>query len=147
MPIVKAIKQHKILLDTHVWLWLMMGSAKLGASFKQAVKHSQENHGVLISIISIWEVGMLAEKNRVQLDMDSLDWVLQALDFPGIRLVPISPRAAIQSSRLPGVVQGDPSDRILIATAHEENAVLVTRDEKILEYGLDKFISVYDPTC
>lgn len=61
-------------------------------------------------------------------------------------MVSISPKAAIQSSRLPGTIQGDPSDRIIIATAHEENAVLVTRDEKILEYGLDKFISVFDPT-
>ncbi len=146
MPIVKAIKQHKILLDTHVWLWLMMGSDKLSSTFKQAIKHSQANHGILISIISVWEVGMLAEKNRIQLEMDALDWILQVLDYPGIRLVPISPKTAIQSSRLPGTIQGDPSDRILIATAYEENAVLVTRDEKILDYGLGKFISVFDPT-
>jgi PIN domain nuclease of toxin-antitoxin system len=145
MPIVKTIKQHKLVLDTHVWLWLMLGSAQLSRSFRQSIEQSQKHHGILISIISIWEVGMLAEKKRIKLDMDILDWVLQALDFPGMRLVQISPKIAIQSTRLPGTVHGDPSDRLLIATAHEENAVLVTCDEKLLQYGEDRFISVHNP--
>jgi PIN domain nuclease of toxin-antitoxin system len=145
MPKIKTIKQHKLVLDTHVWLWLMMGSAQLSKSFRQAIEQSQKVHGVLVSAISIWEIGMLAERKRIQLDMDTLDWVLQALDFPGMRLVQISPKIAIQSTRLPGTVHGDPADRLLIATAHEENAVLVTCDEKILHYGEDKFIAVHDP--
>lgn len=41
---------------------------------------------------------------------------------------------------------GDPADRILIASAYEESAVLVTADEKILKFGENHFISVYDPT-
>ena len=146
MPNIKSIKQHKLVLDTHVWLWLMMGSSELSRSFKKAIEQSQKHHSILISVISIWEIGMLAERKRIQLDMDPLDWVLQALDFPGMRLVQISPKIAIQSSRLPGTVHGDPADRILIATAHEENAILVTCDEKILRYGEDKFVSVHDPS-
>src|SRR5947209_1386955 len=146
MPIIKAVKQHKLVLDTHVWLWLMMGSSQLSRSFCQGIEQSQKHHGILISIISIWEIGMLAERKRIQLDMDALDWVLQAIDFPGMRLVQISPKIAIQSTRLPGIIHGDPADRILVATAHEENAVLVTCDEKLLKYGEDKFLSVYDPS-
>ncbi len=146
MPIIKAIRQHKVVLDTHVWLWLLMGSSELSRSFRQGIELSQKHHGVLISAISIWEVGMFAERKRVQLDMDSLDWVLQALDFPGTRLVPLTPKISIQSTRLPGTVHGDPADRILVATAHEENAVLVTCDKKLLQYGEDRFVSVYDPT-
>ncbi len=146
MPILKVIKHHKLVLDTHVLLWLMMGSSQLSTSFRHAIIHSQTNYGVLISAISIWEIGMLAEKKRIQLDMDVIDWILQALDFPGIRLVPLSPKIAIQSTRLPGIIQADPADRILVATAYEENAVLVTCDEKLLQYGKDKFISTYDPT-
>lgn len=146
MPIIKEIKQHKLVLDTHVWLWLMMGSPELSRSFRQGIEQSQKHHGVLVSIISTWEIGMLAERKRIQLDMDPLDWVLQALDFPGMRLVQMSPRIAIQSTRLPGTIHGDPADRILVSTAHEENAVLVTCDKKLLEYGEDKFITVYDPS-
>ena len=146
MPNIKTIKQHKLVLDTHVWLWLMMGSTHLSRTFRQSIEQVQKHHGILISIISIWEIGMLAEKKRIQLDMDPLDWVLQALDFPGIRIVQISSKIAIQSTRLPGTIHGDPADRILIATAHEENGVLVTCDEKLLQYGEDKFISVHNPS-
>jgi PIN domain nuclease of toxin-antitoxin system len=145
MPIIKEIKQHKVVLDTHIWLWVMLGSPALSRSFRKGLEHSQKHHSVLISIISIWEIGMLAERKRIQLDMDPLDWVFQALDFPGIRLIQISPKIAIQSTRLPGAIHGDPADRLLVATAHEENAVLVTCDEKLLLYGEDKFISVHDP--
>ena len=59
--------------------------------------------------------------------------------------MPITPRIAIQSTRLPENAHGDPADKILIATAHECNAVLVTHDQKILEYGKGRFIYVYDP--
>jgi PIN domain nuclease of toxin-antitoxin system len=101
--------------------------------------------GILISPISIWEIGMLVEKNRISIEMDVLDWVEQSLEGSGTKLVPISPRVAIQSSRLPGIIHGDPADRILVATAFEENAVLVTCDRQLLEYGKGRFISVYNP--
>ncbi len=145
MPIIKSLKQNKIVLDTHIWIWVMMGSSELTLSFRKAFDHSLKLHGVLISPISIWEIGMLVEKKRIQLDMDVQDWIDQALDVPGIKLSPISPRIAIQSTRLPGIIHGDPADRILVATAHEENAVLVTCDEKLFNYGSDKFVNVHNP--
>ena len=58
---------------------------------------------------------------------------------------PISSRIAIHSSRLPGEIHANPADRILIATAYENNAVLVTYDDKILAYGEDRFIGVHNP--
>lgn len=146
MPVIENLKQHKIVLDTHVWLWVMTGNSAIKDSFRKAFEHSLKINGVLISPISIWEIGMLVEKKRIQIDMDTQEWIDQALDIPGITLAEITPRIAIQSTRLPGVIHGDPSDRFLIATAHEENAVLVTCDEKLLKYGKDKFVNVYDPS-
>jgi len=129
----------------HVWIWLLQGNTSLTPSFRKAITHSQKQDGVHISAISVWEIGKLVEKNKIQLEMDTLDWVEQALEMPGIKWLPISPRIAIQSSRLPGIVHGDPADQLLIATAHEHNATLVTCDEKILHYGRDRYVSVHDP--
>lgn len=143
MPINKSLKQHKLLLDTHVWIWLMVGDLRLSNSFRRAIE--KKNISILISAISIWEIGMLVERKRIQLEIDCLDWVEQALSIPNIDLADITPRIAISSTRLPEDPHGDPADRILIATAHEHNAVLVTHDQKILDYGKGKFISVYDP--
>jgi PIN domain nuclease of toxin-antitoxin system len=146
MPIVKELKQHKILLDTHVWIWVMTGNPCLQEVFGKSLEMIAKKNGVLVSPISIWEMGMLVEKKWIEIEMDLFVWVDQALDTPGISLAPITPRIAILSSRLPGTLHADPADRLLIATAHEESAVLVTCDEKILHYGHDKFISVHNPT-
>ncbi|HKZ00284.1 MAG TPA: type II toxin-antitoxin system VapC family toxin [Rhabdochlamydiaceae bacterium] len=145
MPILKNLKQHKLLLDTHVWLWVMLGSSFLKKEFVLVVEKKLKTQGVFISPMSIWEIGMLVEKKRIEIEMDVLDWVNQALEVPGINLCPLTPRIAVQSTRLPGNVHGDPVDRLLIATAYEESAILVTCDKKIIEFGAGRWIGVFDP--
>ncbi len=146
MPILKSIKHHKLLLDTHIWLWAMTGHSSLIKTFSHIFEEALRTQGIWISPMSIWEIGMLVDKKRIELDRDISDWVQAALDIPGIQLCPLTPRLVIQSTRLPGLIHGDPVDRLLIASAHEENAVLVTCDNKILKYGEEKFISVFDPS-
>ena len=90
-------------------------------------------------------VGYVRGKKRVLLNMGSLDWVDQLLSNQDVELLPISPRIAIQICRLPETPHGDLADRILISTAHEHSAVLVTHDQKIIEYGKGKFIDVFYP--
>jgi len=68
-----------------------------------------------------------------------------ALDGPGINIAQITPRIAVQSSRIPGTIHGDSADRLLVATARELNAVLVTHDKQLLKFGKGKFIIVHDP--
>jgi len=89
---------------------------------------------------------MLAERKKIVLDMDVTDWLKQWVELPGIVIAEFSFQVAILSTRLPGLIHSDPADRILIASSYEESAVLITADEKILKFGQDSFISVYDPT-
>lgn len=145
MPVYKSLKKHKLLLDTHVWIWLMLGEERLNLSFRRLIEHNRGKELIFVSAISVWELGMLVERKRIQLEIDCLDWVEQAFASSDINLIPLSPRIAIQSTRLPETPHGDPADRILIATAHEYNAVLITHDQKILDYGKSKFMGVYDP--
>lgn len=149
MPVVKTLQKHKMVLDTHVLLWLMEGNSILSPQFQKTIRsripETSSDHALLVSIISIWEIGMLVEKKRILLEMDTLDWIEKVFQSNMLQLVPITPKIAILSSRLPGEVHGDPADCLLIATAHEENAVLVTCDEKILKYGKDRFVHVHDP--
>ena len=145
MPVYKNLKKHKLLLDTHVWIWLMLGDERLNLSFRHAVEQYKDKERILVSAISVWELGMLVERKRIQLEIDCLDWVEQVFESSNVNLIPLTPRIAIQSTRLPETPHGDPADRILIATAHEYNAILITHDQKILDYGKSKFIGVYDP--
>ncbi len=146
MPIVKELKQHKLLLDTHVWIWLAEGNPILTPATRKAIDRAKDREHLLISPISVWEMSKLVEKQRILLEMDLSDWLKQWIETPGILVAEFSCQAAILSNRLPNLSHGDPEDRILIATAYEENAVLVTADDRILSYGKEPFISVYDPT-
>jgi PIN domain nuclease of toxin-antitoxin system len=67
MPVLKSLKQHKILLDTHVWLWVMAGNPILTKEFIRAFEQILKNNEVLISPMSIWEIGMLVDKNALKL--------------------------------------------------------------------------------
>jgi len=146
MPIVSELKQHKLLLDTHVWIWVTAGNPIVSPSARKAIEKAKERDHLLISPISIWEISKLVERKKIVLDMDMRDWLKQWVELPGILIAEFSLQVAALSNRLPGEIHGDPADRILVASAYEENAVLVTADEKILRYGVDSFISVYDPT-
>lgn len=145
MPILKQIHKRKLLLDTHVWVWVVEGKPVFQEKFLKSLQYQQDHDGLLISPISIWEIGTLVEKKRLKLGMDRLDWIETVLQKEGVNLAPLNPRVAIQSTRLPDGVHGDPADRILIATAREYQATLVTCDGKILEFGKGKYINVFDP--
>jgi len=146
MPHVSELKQHKLLLDTHIWIWLISGNSILSPLTRKAIDRAKDREHLFISPISVWEISMLVERKRITLDMDLTDWLNQWIESPGILSAEFSFQVALLSNKLPGSLHGDPADRILIATAYQENAVLVTADEKILSYGKDSFISVYDPT-
>ena len=134
-----------LLLDTHIWLWYAEGDAEqlLPASVKK-LEVARQQDGLLVSAISVWELGMQLAKGRIQLPVPLRDWVDQALAPPGIRLLPLDAASAVESTLLPGEPPGDRADRFLIAAARTEGAVLATRDQHILQYGKAGFVRVLD---
>ena len=133
-----------IVLDTHVAIWLVQGDTQLSAGAVQFIETAARERPAAIAAISIWEIGMLAAKGRLQLGKDVQEWVEDLLALPGLRLAPLEPSTAVASSRLPGVMHGDPADRILAATARHLDATLVTADEKLLAYGAAGYLKVRD---
>ena len=131
-------------LDTHVWLWLAAGAhEKLGPAIRKVLEQASVFSPLLVSIISVWEVALLESKKRLRLPMSVNEWVERALDRPDIRLIGLAhARTVIDSCRLPGDFRADPADRLLVATARRENAVLVTHDRKILDYGATGHVRV-----
>lgn len=135
MPILKTDKISKIVLDTHILLWLVSGAQKLTARLKKVILHAEAENGILLSPISIWEIGMLEAKGRIKLEKNCYDWIEEIMEQSGITLASITPKIAIDSSRLAGEFHGDPADRIIVATAIEHRAALITADEKIIAYA------------
>ena len=124
-----------VLLDTHVWVWLLNGSERLGPKARKGIQRSLADEAVLVSAISPWEVAMLVSKGRLVLDRDVGEWVQVALSLPGFRLEPVSPEIAVASTRLPGKIHSDPADRLIAATTRHLGSTLITADQLLLDYG------------
>ncbi len=123
-----------ILLDTHVWLWFISNPDMLSKKAKSEVTTAKKTKSLLISSISAWEIAMLVNKNRLELTMDTLDWIETSQQLPFFRFIPIDNEIAVHSVNLPDPIHNDPADRIIIATAILKKAELVTKDHKIRNY-------------
>lgn len=121
-----------LLLDTHVLLWLMLGEDRLGPVARQRIQAASQVDSLLVSAITPWEIGVLASKKRIDLHRDTMAWVREALSMPGVTLVPLNPEIAVSSTRLPFEMHPDPADRIIVATARQTGATLVTADRALL---------------
>ncbi len=131
-----------LLLDTHYWIWLQFGIRDhLTAPVLKAIDQAAASGSLLLSVISVWELGLLESKGRLQLYAPCEQWVRDALAIPGLSLAPLTPEIALASSRLPEPFHGDPADRIIVATARALGARLVTRDSKILAYSRKRHVA------
>jgi PIN domain nuclease of toxin-antitoxin system len=136
-----------VILDTHVWLWVVEGNQReLSSRAIGEIDGASRRGEILVSAISVWEVAMLEAKGRISLSRPVEDWVRSALRAPGTRLLPLSPEIAIESTRLPGSAHGEPADRILVASARVAGGRLATRDRGILGYAAGGHVTVLDVT-
>ncbi len=133
MPTV--VDNQMLILDTHVWVWLMEGTRKLKPSVRKQIQKCVPDNSLGISAISVWEIAMLESRGRIVFNEECSEWVNMALSAPGISLIPLSPKISIAATRLPGDIHGDPADRIIVATARSCGGILVTADRFILDYS------------
>lgn len=124
----------KFILDTHTWIWWHMNPDRLSEKAKAAIKDTGSYDELLLSTISTWEFCKLLEKGRIGISCDPLLWLQEALALPKLTIVPLSPLLAYRSTVLPQPFHDDPADQIIVASAIEEGATILTKDENILAY-------------
>ena len=126
----------RLLLDTHVALWLDSGDDRLRASTRALIDDCWQDGGtILLSAVTAWEIALLVDTGRIDLDIPVEAWINRFLGRPGIEAVPLSHRAACRSYQLHHLEHRDPADLLLIATAIELACPLVTYDERIARFG------------
>jgi PIN domain nuclease of toxin-antitoxin system len=123
----------KYLLDTHVWIWWNTQPDKLSHKARAAIESSGDKE-LLLSAISPWEFCKLLEKGRIGISCDPAEWISEALRMTNLRLVPLTPTIALKSTTLPQPFHDDPADQIIVATAREEIATIITKDDLIRNY-------------
>jgi PIN domain nuclease of toxin-antitoxin system len=125
----------RLLLDTHVLVWLAEGCEELPRPARELIDRAAANDGVAVSAISFWEVAMLAQRGRISLSAPVAAWREHVIDQPGIVELPVGGEVAIEAVQLPGQLHADPADRFLVASARVHRLRLATRDRRLLAYG------------
>ena len=123
------------LLDTHAWIWWNMRPEKLSTRVRTLIAAPSRYDELLLAAISLWEFAKLLEKGRLAVSCDPEEWLDVALQMPKLRLVPLAPSIAYRSTILPQPFHGDPADQIIVATAREEDATVLTSDQRIRSYA------------
>ena len=77
---------------------------------------------------------------RLQLNADVVAWMDEALKRPKIELLPFRAAAAIRAAGLGGSFPNDPADRFIVGSALEMNVPLITKDQRISDWGRVKTI-------
>ncbi len=131
-----------ILLDTHVLLWLVEGSERLGTRARERIEADAGD--IHLSAISFWEIAMLVDKQRIALSMPLARWREQVLSLGSFKIASVDVEIASDAGALPGDIHGDPSDRMIIATARSLGCPMLTVDRHILAYGAKGHVDILD---
>jgi PIN domain nuclease of toxin-antitoxin system len=131
----RTSERRPLLLDTHVWIWLMLANVELAVGGRRAINRAAASGQLRIAAISLWEVALLASRGRVVLGQPLPQWIIEAVSAPGLSIEPPLPQIAVEASALPEAFHRDPADRLIVATARVTDAVLMTRDRHILDYA------------
>ena len=120
----------RVLLDTHIALWAVVGSKRLAPRAKELILAADD---VFVSAASLWEIAIKHGLGRGDMPISSAQ-ALQAFTDAGYALLDIRPEHAIAVERL-APIHGDPFDRMLVAQALVEPVTLITRDALVASYS------------
>jgi PIN domain nuclease of toxin-antitoxin system len=117
----------KLLLDTHVFLWLNVDDPKLTQPARKVIDQAQE---IFVSAATFWELAVRISRGSLAADLEALK---SALHSNGFSLLPITLEHACATAGLPWHHR-DPFDRMLVAQAISEPLRLLTSDRQLEAY-------------
>lgn len=128
------------LIDTHIWIWWMGQRPELPPRYRAELNALGEPP--LLSVVSLWELSMLVERRSLKLKPSPLKWLDRASRRDAVHLAQITPEVGKELLALPNTFQGDPADRIIVATARAMNLPLMTMDKTIRK---SKLVKLWNP--
>jgi PIN domain nuclease of toxin-antitoxin system len=120
-----------VLLDTHMWIGWLLPQADLTSRERQALDAAAERGELRLSAISLWEAQMLHAKGRIELPMPFPVWLHAAAAPDVVTVLPLDVDVVAALDALPPSFDGDPADRLIVATARAHALPLATKDSRI----------------
>lgn len=130
----------RLLLDTHVWLWMIGQSSRLSDRARAAL--TDESHDLYLSTVAAWEIGFKHAAGKLKLTGRPSVQLPEYVKRSGVQPLVVTLDHALRAAELP-MHHRDPFDRLMIAQAQEEELTFVTADGRLAVYG----VRILDPTA
>jgi PIN domain nuclease of toxin-antitoxin system len=124
------------LLDTCAVIWMTHNQTLAPEAVVALQDYRSGGLSISVSTATAWEMAMLLTKSRIRETRTAKSWYDEFRRDSGALELPVTADIFMASCSLPNLVHKDPIDRILIATARENDLTIITRDRAILSYGV-----------
>lgn len=124
-------KQLVITIDTHIIIWDALKPELLSEKAKLELEQANNSNGIIFCDISFWEIAMLVQKGRLEIDISYIDFIDLVKASNNYLFQSITPEIADLSTRLYSEINSDPADRIIAATSMITNTPLITSDKNL----------------
>ena len=122
----------RLLLDTHTLIWWDSDPGRLSSVALSAIREPANE--ILLSAVSVWEMVIKAQLNKMSLRLPLADMVAQQ-KANGLRILGVTVEHVLAVEGLPSIHK-DPFDRLLAAQARLEQFHLVTSDPAFRGFGI-----------
>lgn len=126
----------RLLVDTHVFLWLHAAPERLGATLSLVEDEANE---ILVSAVTSWEIAIKHGLGRLRLPVAPAEYVPSRMAAIGAQGLVISHEHAAGVATLPHLHR-DPFDRLLVSQARHERLTIVTADAEVAAYEVDSVV-------
>lgn len=120
-----------VVVDTHIIIWDALEPDKLSKKARKAFDVANASDGIIFCDISLWEISMLFQKKRIEIDASYLEFIDLISTANNYIFQSIAPEIADISSSLVEEINSDPADRIISATSLYSNLPLITADKNL----------------
>ena len=121
----------KLLLDTHAFIWWDSNPDKLSP---RALTLCQDRRNTLIvSVASLWEMQIKAQLGKLKLNIPMAELIEKQKETNAIKVLTISLEHILELGNLP-TIHNDPFDRLIIAQARVEDAMIISTDSILAQY-------------
>jgi PIN domain nuclease of toxin-antitoxin system len=127
-----------VLLDTHVVHWWSAEPKRISATAREVLEEADD---LAVAAVSWYELAWLAAHERITVSIPVPSW-LQGLASQ-LRTIPINPAIAHTAVSLPSSFPGDPVDRMIYATAVENDLRLVSKDGAMRDHPHPRSLVVW----
>ena len=130
----------KLLLDTHIFLWLIDDDERLSEQYRQAIQNP--NNEKFLSVISIWECVIKYQIGKLNFPSSPEIYLPKERRKHLIKTLTVDENSIAQLVKLP-LLHKDPFDRLILAQALQYNLIIMTEDKLILTYPDIRLLPTY----